>query len=153
MKNSQIVLFIGALAILVALFLPAININAQNPMMGISDSSSYFESDELFAVVLLVLSVGTMILVFLKKTEFAWITGLVSIGIFMFRFFTFIGDISSYNSLQNQMGNFGQFGNEFPQMQSEVSMQLSLNWVSWIVFFIGGILTIIGLVKYAQENK
>ncbi len=152
MKNSQIIMFIGALAILVALFLPAISVNAQNPMMGVSGSSSYFESDELFAVILMALSIGTMILVFLKKIEIVWITGLVSIGIFVFRFFKFLTDISSYNSFQNQMYN-GQFGNEFPQMQSEVSMQLSLNWASWIVFFIGGILTIIGLVKYAQEDK
>lgn len=153
MKSSQIFLLIGALSILIALFLPALSVVAQNPMMGVSGSASYFESDEVFGVILLILSIGTMILVFLKKTELVWITGLVSIGIFMFRFFTFMSDISSYNSFQNQMGNFGQFGNEFPQMQQEMAMQLSLNWTSWIVFFIGGFITIIGLVKLAKENK
>jgi H+/Cl- antiporter ClcA len=102
---------------------------------------------------LLILSIGTIILVSLKKTEFVWITGLASIGIFMFRFLTFMNDVSSYNSFQNQMSNFGQLGNEFPQMQQEIATQLSLNWSSWIVFFIGGLITIIGLVKFAKENE
>jgi hypothetical protein len=153
MKNSQIFLLTGALAILIALFLPAISVVAQNVMMGVSGSASYFESDEEFGIILLVLSIGTIILVSLKKTEFVWITGLASIGIFMFRFLTFMNDVSSYNSFQNQMSNFGQLGNEFPQMQQEIATQLSLNWSSWIVFFIGGLITIIGLVKLAKENE
>lgn len=153
MKNSQIFLLIGALAILVALFLPAISVVAQNVMMGVSGSASYFELDEDFGIILLILSIGTIILVSLKKTEFVWITGLASIGIFMFRFFTLINDVSSYNSFQKQMGNFGQLGNEIPQMQQEIATQLSLDWSSWIVFFIGGLITIIGLVKFAKENE
>jgi hypothetical protein len=153
MKNSQIFLLTGALAILIALFLPAISVVAQNVMMGVSGSASYFESDEEFGIILLILSIGTIILVSLKKTEFVWITGLASIGIFMFRFLTFINDVSSYNSFQKQMGNFGQLGNEFPQMQQEIATQLSLDWSSWIVFFIGGLITIKGLVKFAKENE
>ncbi|TYC03007.1 MAG: hypothetical protein FXF54_00725 [Kosmotoga sp.] len=153
MKNSQIVLFVGSLSILLALFLPAISVQTQNQVMGVSGSASYFESDEVFGVILLILSVGTMILVFLKKTEIVWITGLISIGIFIFRFFKFVSDISSYNSFQNQMGNFGQFGNEFPQMPQEVAIQISLNWASWTVFLIGGVLTIAGLVKSTRESK
>jgi len=152
-KNSQIILFVGAISIMLALFLPAISVQTHNQVMGVSGSASYLESDQVFGVILLILSVGSMILVFLKKTEIVWITGLVSIGVFIFRFFKFVSDISSYNSFQNQMGNFGQFGNEFPQIPQEVAIQISLSWASWIVFLIGGVLTITGLVKSTRESK
>ncbi|MFO7882172.1 MAG: hypothetical protein R6U52_06520 [Kosmotogaceae bacterium] len=154
MKNSHVLLLIGAIAIIVALFLPALTVNAQNQMANVSDTASYFESDEVFGAIILILSIGTFLLVFIKKTELVWITSLTTIGLLIFRFFKFLSDISSINSMQQQLGNIGEFGTNFNEMGNinQASMSVSLNPVSWIVFFIGGILLIIGLIKANQKT-
>jgi len=149
LSRKQIAIIIGASILLTGLFLPAISLNANNPLANIAGSSNYIQADQNYGVILLLLSLIVVALAIVKKFQWAFIGAVAALGILVFRLVTFLSDISKFNSLQNSI-NPDPFSLEFEgfmRMTQEITVGISLNWISWIVMFAGSIITIVVLLR------
>jgi hypothetical protein len=155
LSKKQIAIIIGAAILFTGLFLPAISLNANNPLANIAGSSNYIQADQAYGVILLLLSLVVAVLAIVKKFQWAFIAAVAALGILVFRLVTFLTDISKFNSLQSSM-NPGSFSPEFDGvmgMTQEVAVGISLNWISWIVMFAGSIITIIVLLREGEIRE
>lgn len=131
MNKGQITGLIGSIILLIGVFTPIVSL----PIVG---SINYFNNGSGDGVIVLVLAIVSLVVIFLKKYRFLWITGLTSLGMMLFTFINFQTKMASVRSeMQAELAN-----NPFAGLGELALQSVQLQW-GWIILVIGASLIIV----------
>ncbi|OGM59103.1 hypothetical protein A3A75_05595 [Candidatus Woesebacteria bacterium RIFCSPLOWO2_01_FULL_39_10] len=141
MNKKQLLGLIGSLVLIIGVFTPIVSL----PFVG---SMNYFNNGNGDGTIVLILAIASLVVVFLKKYKFLWITGLASLGMMLFTFINFQGKMASVKSEMQS----GLEGNPFAGLGELALQSVQLQW-GWIILVIGAVLLIVSAAIKEDTEK
>jgi hypothetical protein len=129
--DSRILGIVGAVLVLLGIFLPLVTVSIGQA--GMSQSVSFFDSikgGSWEGWVLLLLGIASIILAVLRKYRFLILTGVLTLGIVVLNY------INMRSSLAKAMGQADA------EMLKRMGVDVSTNWLGWLALIIGALILI-----------
>ena len=129
--DSRILGIVGGVLVLLGIFLPLVTVTIGQANM--SQSVSFFDSikgGSWEGWVLLLLGIASIVLAVLRQYKFLIVTGVITLGIVVLNY------INMKSSLAKAMGSAD------PEMLEKMGVDVSTNWLGWLVLIIGSLVLI-----------
>lgn len=140
MSRRQLLGVLGSILLFLGVFAPIISL----PMAG---SINYFHNGRGDGTIVLVLAVISLVLTFAKKYHWLWVTGLGSLALLAFTFFSFQARLSDVKLRMN----IELADNPFRGLADLAMESIQLQW-GWAVLVVGAVLVIAAAAVKDRED-
>lgn len=147
MKKGMLLAIIGAVMVVVGIFLPIVKFPGGTQAL-------YFNGGDIYGSLTLIIAILAGVMALLKLRSMVLISGLAALGIIVTRMITIIRDLPNEDSLRTQLKNL--IDSNVPGSAGEGIANAiggpQLHWLGWIVLLVGGVLILISAFVSTTER-